>query len=53
LRYGVVVVEQGKARFVPIAGVQEGRPVLLPRALYNAIIVTRGQNAVDEGAALR
>lgn len=53
LRYGVVVVEQGKARFVPIAGVQEGRPVLLPRELYNAIIVTRGQNAVDEGAALR
>jgi RND family efflux transporter MFP subunit len=53
LRYGVVVVEQGKARFVPLAGVQEGRPVLLPQELYGAVIVARGQNAVDEGAALR
>jgi RND family efflux transporter MFP subunit len=52
LRYGVVLVQQGKARFVPIAGVQEGRPVLLPKELYSAVIVAHGQNAVDEGAVL-
>ena len=53
LRYGVVVADQGKARFVLIAGVQEGRPVLLPSELQAAVIVTRGQNTLEEGATLR
>lgn len=52
LRYGVVMAHQGKAKFVPIAGVQEGRPVLLPKELHSAVIVARGQNTVDEGAVL-
>jgi RND family efflux transporter MFP subunit len=52
LRYGIVVAEHGKARFVPVAGIQEGRPLLLPQELYGAVIVVRGQNAVEEGALL-
>lgn len=52
LRYGVVISEQGKAKFVPIVGVQEGRPVLIPNELRSALIVVRGQNAVNDGVAL-
>lgn len=51
-KYGVFIAIDGKARFHEIPGAQEGRPaaVDLPP---EAMVVTQGRNALQDGAALR
>lgn len=50
-RYGVFTVEGGKARFVVLPGVQEGRParVDLPPA---TLVVIRGEQSLQDGDAI-
>lgn len=50
-KYGVFVVEAGKARFVAVEGAQEGRPaaVDLPAT---ALVVQQGRHALQDGMAI-
>jgi RND family efflux transporter MFP subunit len=49
--FGVFVVEGGKAKFVPIAGAQAGRPAASPLAA-NAQVVVDGQAALQDGQSI-
>jgi RND family efflux transporter MFP subunit len=49
--FGVFVAESGRAKFVPIAQAQAGRPAASPLAA-NALVVVSGQAALQDGQAL-
>jgi RND family efflux transporter MFP subunit len=50
-RFGVFVVEQGRAKFVAITGAQAGRPAPSPLAA-DAMVVVAGQSALQDGQAV-
>ena len=49
---GVFVVRDGRARFVPLPGAQEGRPVLAASLGADARLVTEGRFALQDGMAV-
>ncbi|MBF0283425.1 MAG: efflux RND transporter periplasmic adaptor subunit [Magnetococcales bacterium] len=49
---GVFVVDQGKARFLPLPEAREGRPVPLPEGVRAAQVVVAGREGLQEGAPL-
>jgi RND family efflux transporter MFP subunit len=49
--FGVFVADGGRAKFVPIAGAQAGRPAASPLAA-NAPVVVSGQAALQDGQAI-
>jgi RND family efflux transporter MFP subunit len=51
-RYGVFIVQAGKARFHPLADAQEGRPAQLDLPL-ETLIVTQGRHALQDGMAVQ
>ena len=48
---GLFVLQDGQARFVPLAGAQEGRPAAAPIAL-NTQVVTAGHLELSDGQAI-
>jgi RND family efflux transporter MFP subunit len=48
---GVFLLDQGKARFQPLPGAQEGRPASADFAA-DAAIITRGRHALQDGVAV-
>ena len=52
LVFGVFVLESGKARFVPLPGAQEGRPVAAPM-LADRMIFVDGRHGLADGQAVQ
>lgn len=50
--FGVFVLESGKARFVPLPGAQEGRPVAAPM-LADRMIFVDGRHGLADGQAVQ
>lgn len=48
-RLGVFVVDGGRARFVPLPGAQEGRPASAASLPADAVLVTDGRFALQDG----
>lgn len=48
-RLGVFVVREGRARFVPLSGAQEGRPALAASLGADTRLVTEGRFALQDG----
>lgn len=51
-KLGVFVLEGGKARFVPVAGAQEGRPAPV-EAMGGMMLITEGRFALQDGQAVK
>lgn len=51
--YGVFIAENNKARFVPLPDAREGRQIAADSLPDNALLITKGRHAVQDGQAIQ